>query len=265
MNWKEFIDKLRADKKAGLAKGVDTVCIANLIFSGGFDSMIGGPPKYGTAVSTYTQMFTEVKAALQSVAGLPKPPKDQKLGLSTIKSDIELGIWRNITNPLSRFDFLSLEETQGKLKLLGYSKNNHVNEDFRIKFPWSNSGESDRTKGIPTGVTIVWNEIFTDKYAKLLDLCKGRTPAYQLAVVGVIVGISKRKYANNSKTMHEYQLFDGKTTIKSLIMWPDANGNVSKESTAMMSIGSFGIMTIAPSKRDSYQTGNIRKWERIII
>jgi len=265
MIWSEFIDKLRSDKKAGVAKGIDVSCITNLIFSGAFDSMIGGAPAYGEAVSVYKQMYLEVKDALKSKAELPKPPKDQTLGISTIKSDIELGIWRNITNPLSRFDFLLLTETQNKLKLLGYSRNNHVNEDFRTKFPWSNSGESERTGGIPTGITIVWNEIFTDKYAKLLDLCKGKTPAYQLAVVGVIVGVTKRKYANNSKTMHEYQLFDGKTTLKSLIMWPDANGNVSKQDTAMMSVGSFGVMTLSPSKKDSYQTGNIRRWERIIL
>ena len=65
MLWADFIDQLKAAKKAKM-KGLSVPAISTLLFGGAMDSMM--PPDFKPTVDNYKALYEQVKAALKSKA-----------------------------------------------------------------------------------------------------------------------------------------------------------------------------------------------------
>lgn len=259
LKWEEFIKKLSQAKKEKKNKGLSVSSITNLIYSGAFDSMVEGiKPIKESPLLSYHQMYEEVKDALKSKASLPKATKTQIIGLSEVNTIAGLNFWRYESNPLHQFDMLKLAETSFKergfeetnLKQFRYSRN-PADKDQRMEW-----------------VTDKWSEIFNmpktgPRGAFWMALTKG---VQGLVIVGVIAKSEIKTYSNGQKERLVVSVYNGRETVRDLVVWPDrkGDGKISEYAKSTLRAPNFCMLWVRPSLWNEKKNGTIEKWEQML-
>ena len=252
MKWQEFIEKLAALKKESKTAGASVPCIATLIYSGAFDSMIEDTEDINTLCQKYNQMFLDVKKALKSTAKLPSKNKAQLIGIDDIDSYTKLGVWRQIVNPLSEFDFTS--GVSFFLKSKGFLPQDHP------VFPWKRLSCKNHPQ--PLYVCKSWDFLYTDQMQKGSFFSYLVKDKIRVGFVGVIQSASIRPYGSGKERL-VVDLHNGKELMNGICKWPMKEGNLHPVDKTMKP-GSLVFAVVKPGFFAGKPSGTITEWEELL-
>lgn len=261
MKWNEFIEKIKTAKANKLHKSLKMSCIANLIFSGAMDEMIGGSPKMGEMFDTYMNMFEEIKKAIGSKAALPKKTKNMPLGLSDIQNDTQLGLWRYIVNPTSKFNFL--EGNLEFFKSRGFKEPCTAAKEAGIHkyFPLTCEGDVlavDRSTYMIKNWGAITDNPFPDRIVKDKFLRGDR----YAAIAGVIYKKEMRKFGDN-RMMMKLSIYNGEELVDNIVVWPKRDGRLPEWALGICEM-QFGILIAQPKMYKGQLNGTAMGWSRYV-
>lgn len=249
MLWSDFLLKIKYCKDNKITSGVSASGVALVLFSGGFDSMLENPPKYGQMLTTYLKMFEDYKKASGSKAELPKKNKTQLIGLQDVKSDRSLVLWRFIVNPVSKFDFVQVYKEQ--LRMIGLVELDLMkkNMGFDRFFTMESKGGTNHFP-LPTYLTKSMSYIFNAPHPNSDTICKRFTQkernanSRDAAFVGVVISKRKIPYGAGQHRM-VINFYNGYETIN-VIVWPDYKTRLLPNLDYLKPM-SVGVMTVRPN------------------
>lgn len=246
------MENLAELKKQSKTKGASVPCITTLIYSGAFDDMLDDTPDIESLCDKYHEMFLDVKKALKSTSKLPSKNKAQLIGIDDVDSYTKLGLWRQIVNPLSEFDFVS--GVEGFLESKGFQRQDHP------AFPWKRASCKNHPQ--PLYVCKSWDFLYSDqiKNGKFFDyLTKDQI---RVGFVCVIQSSSVRPYGG-SKERLVVDLHNGKDLMTAITKWPMKNGNLHPVDKSMKP-GSLVFAVVRPGFFAGRPSGTITEWEELI-
>ena len=271
MDWSEFVDKLEKAKKKSLNNGLSVPCIANLIYAGAFDSMLESQPVPGQYLATYGKMFEDVRHVLKSKAGLPKKTKTIPMGLDDIRNDIQLGLWRFLVNPMSKFDFTPFCRSQ--LEMRGFADiPEYVKEripGIEKNYPMKHDGNTEN-QTVPAYLVNIWDDVYESRIHPNIPLYfrkthKNKPPARHGCLVGVVVDAKRVPYGKDGKRRLVIDFYNGYQLINGIVVWPDYRTNDLPRFTNSIRKMSFGVLSLIPKSYKGRKTAQAVMWEPINV
>ena len=263
MDWSEFTGKLVEAKKLGVNNGLSVPCIANLIYAGAFDEMIGGEPDSTKMVSTYTSMYEEMRDSLKSKAKLPGSNATMSIGLDEVKNEVQLGLWRYIANPMSKFNFIEYCQdslaARGFCELTRQQKRVGLDEAFLLH----HTGNTDNYP-IPSYLIEKWGVGFTKQFG-LNIYNKIKNGERSVSMVGIITVSQKTTFADGAKKRLKIEFYNGNEVVKDLVVWQDRISGKFPAFTYTMNKMSYGVITVKPGMWGSKRTGTIIGWDKFVV
>lgn len=245
--WEEFLSKVTAAKTEGLIEKFSVPAMTNLIYGGAVDSLLAEQLKQKNRIQVYNDAYTELKTALKSKAGLPKKTKNSIIGISDIKTDAHLAMWRHSNSPLGVYPFL--ESLKDNLMMLGFVYNQDRERYQKTEKVGSNNiihiATDNFSKIFSFYGTGFWNQIESEKYI--------------FHVVGVVTAVSTRLYSNNTKEMLKVSFFTGREMVEDIILWPEYGKNeVNQFWKTSIQVGELFLFRVKPKFDNGNKGGQLK-------
>jgi hypothetical protein len=243
--WDAFIQKLTIAKAEKIIGKFSVPAFTTLIYGGAVDELLSERLDCQNRLDVYYNAYLEVKHAVDSKAGLPKKSKTAKIGISDIKTEAHLAMWRQTNSPIGVYPFLrSMTEN---LKGLGFAYDEIKN--YFIK-------RADK------GVV----HIATDEYQRIFSFVgtefwsRIRQEKYIFHIIGVVTDKQVRLWSNNTKEMMKLSIFTGKENINDLIIWPPYGENeVDPFLKINIEVGNIYLFRILPKVDGEKQSATIKE------
>lgn len=248
MLWSDFVDQLKAAKKAKKSKGLSVPTIATLLYSGAMDSMM--PPGFVGSPETYKPLYDQVCKALGSVAKLAKKKKTEMLGLQEVDGAVSLSLWRHQVNPLSTFDIVG--SCKEDLKPYGFVETKSPSCPMERKV-----SDIYKTPGL---LTPHWSKVFQNKVA--LDVFEAGK--CELVILGVIISAEVKPYSDGTKERLCFKMYTGVEYTDEITVWPDKSGKLPVQIKEAIKSMEMGFAVVRPKTWNGRPGATLLCWQKLV-